>query len=349
MMILQSMASAFPEKRMTQLEVWELIAGSTAAGKLRQHSLRLLERVLKGESGIQSRCFGYPQLETVFSATPDDLARGFEVAAPRLAGQALTKALSNSGSAASDLDALFVATCTGYICPGVSSHIAEQFGMREDIFLQDIVGIGCAAAIPMLRAAHGFLAANPGAKVACVAVEICSAAFYLEDDPGQLISLCLFGDGASASVWSTRNVASGWVIDGFSSLHQPSAREEIRFVKSGGGYLKNKLSREVPGLSARAVKKLRDADRGTDLVPVTHGGGRDVLTSIERELGIQAGALATEREVLREQGNLSSPSVLVALERRIAAAMGQPQPEGFWLCSFGAGFSAHSAQLRRDA
>lgn len=345
MMVLQSIASAFPERRMTQLEVWEMISLSGAPGRLRGSSMRLLERVLKGESGIQSRAFAYPELEAVFSASPDDLSRGFELAAPRLAGQALRDAMAAAGMVAADLDALFVCTCTGYLCPGLSSYVAEQAGMREDVYLQDLVGLGCAAAIPMLRSAEGFLAANPGARVACVAVEICSAAFHLDDDPGQLISLCLFGDGASASIWSGRDVGSSWVLDGFSSLHLPALREEIRFVRGGGGYLKNQLSREVPGISARAVKRLWERGETRGLMPVTHGGGRDVVGAIERELGLEDEGLQAVRSVLSAQGNLSSPSVLVALEREMAMQRGLPKAEGFWLCGFGAGFSAHSARL----
>ncbi len=344
MMILQTITSAFPERQMTQMDVWELLGSSKALERVSSGSARLLERVLKGDSGIDTRSFGYPDLERVFSASPDDLARGFEEAAPCLAGRALEKALVSAGMVAGDVDALFISTCTGYLCPGVTSHVAEQLAMREDACLHDLAGLGCAAALPMLRSAEGFLATNPGATVACVAVEICSAAFYLDDDPGQLISLCLFGDGASASLWS--DAGRGWAVDGFSSLHLPQAREKIRFVKEGGGYLKNKLSPEVPDYSARAVERMWERSEGLPrLRPVLHGGGRDVLTAIEMRLGLAEDALAEERSVLRSQGNMSSPSVLVALERKIQNFQGQ-EGEGFWLCGFGAGFSAHAANLR---
>ena len=86
--------------------------------------------------------------------------------------------------------------------------MAELTGMRHDVYLADLVGLGCGAAIPMLRAAQGFLAANPQAVVATVAVEICSAAFFADDDPGVLISLCLFGDGAAAAIWTADGAAN---------------------------------------------------------------------------------------------------------------------------------------------
>ena len=77
--------------------------------------------------------------------------------------------------------------------------MAESLGLRSDVWLQDLVGLGCGAAIPALRATSAMLAAAPDSVVACVAVEVCSAAFYLDNDPGVIISACLFGDGAAAT------------------------------------------------------------------------------------------------------------------------------------------------------
>ena len=124
--------------------------------------------------------------------------------------------------------------------------------MRDSAYLQDLVGLGCGAAIPMLRSAQGFLAAHPGARVATVAVEVCSAAFYADDDAGVLISLCLFGDGSAAAIWSDQAAPGRWQAGNFTTVHVPEQREKIRFVNAGG-MLKNQLHRAVPGLAAEAV------------------------------------------------------------------------------------------------
>lgn len=315
--------------------------------RIRPGSARLLERVLLGDGGIKTRHFAYPELAEVFSASPDDLAAVFEDQAPRLASRALEEALDRVGLGAFELDALFVCTCTGSLCPGVSSYVAELSGLPRDAYLQDLVGLGCGAAIPTLRSAHGFLAANPGAKIACIAVEVCSAAFYLDDDPGQLISLSLFGDGASASIWCGPEASGAdeakYELGGFDTVHFPEEREKIRFVQTNG-YKKNQLSPEVPTLSADAVRLLWQRSEAEDTIPITHGGGRDVVNALEPVLGLQHGGLEASRKVLEIRGNLSSPSVLVALEDHLEALSSAPQP--VWLSSFGAGFSAHSALLR---
>jgi 3-oxoacyl-[acyl-carrier-protein] synthase III len=43
--------------------------------------------------------------------------------------------------------------------------------------------------------------------VLSVCVEVSSAAMYLDNDPGVIISACLFGDGAGAAVLSRRSGA----------------------------------------------------------------------------------------------------------------------------------------------
>mgnify|MGYP000293507068 CR=1 FL=1 len=92
----------------------------------------------------------------------------FERESTLLASDALRGALAAAGLNASELDAVFLCTCTGYLCPGVSSHVAENIGLRDDVFLCDMVGLGCGAAIPTMRAAQGFLAQHPDAKVAVI-------------------------------------------------------------------------------------------------------------------------------------------------------------------------------------
>jgi 3-oxoacyl-[acyl-carrier-protein] synthase III len=102
---------------------------------------------------------------------------------PALAARALTAALAQANIKATDLDALLICTCTGYLCPGLTSYVSEQLGLRTDAILQDLVGLGCGAAIPTLRAASHVLAAQPGATVACIAVEICSASSFSMTTP----------------------------------------------------------------------------------------------------------------------------------------------------------------------
>jgi len=250
--------------------------------------------------------------------------------------------MSQAKLEAEQIDALLVCTCSGYLCPGVTSYVAEDLGLRPDAYLQDLVGLGCGAAIPSMRSASHFLAARPEATVACVAVEICSAAFYLDDDPGVLISACLFGDGAAATIWRGTPGPSGIRAFDFDTLHMPADRDKLRFEMKEGK-LRNLLHRTVPELAAEAVSRLW-GEKGPRPVSrvVSHAGGVDVLSALSE--AVPGHSLEASGTVLRNHGNMSSPSVLFALEESLKTDT--PGLRGdFWLVSFGAGFSAHSCRL----
>jgi len=341
-MYLQALATAVPPPTYTQAECWELVQHSAVRDRLNRRSRLILRSILTGDNGIATRHFAVPDIGQVFDLTPDQLNAAFRREGPHLAATALTSALAQIGLRPTELDALLICTCTGYLCPGLTSYVAEQLGLRPNAILQDLVGLGCGAAIPTLRAASHLLAAQPGATVACVAVEICSAAFYLDDDPGVLISACLFSDGAAATIWRSTPGRTGLRCFDFNTLHLPADRDKLRF-EARDGKLRNLLHRSVPELAAAAVGRLW-ADRGPRPVMrvVAHPGGRDVLTALAP--AVAPHSLEASTRVLHDCGNMSSPSVLFALEETLKSAT--PGRAGdFWLVSFGAGFSVHSCRL----
>ncbi|HUF61758.1 MAG TPA: 3-oxoacyl-[acyl-carrier-protein] synthase III C-terminal domain-containing protein [Verrucomicrobiales bacterium] len=343
-MFLLGLDRAIPPLSYSQEECFRRIQATPAWERLRPESLDLLEKILLGNSGIRKRHFAVEDVNEILDFSAQRLYHEFERHAPALAADALGRALKRAGQGleARDLDALFVCTCTGYLCPGVSSYVAERLGMRDDVYLQDLVGLGCGAAIPALRAARDFLTTKPDGLAAVAAVEVCSAAFYVDDDPGVLVSMCLFGDGASGSVWTgLPGNGSGLRAESFRALHWPKDREKIRFVNRDGK-LCNQLHRSVPVLAARAVESLfgqRDGTRPVDAF-ISHGGGRDVLEALGRR--IAGFDFAESLTVLREYGNLSSPSVLFALQERLESGASD---ERLWLTSFGAGFACHACEL----
>jgi alkylresorcinol/alkylpyrone synthase len=342
-MYLHALSTAVPPTTFTQAQCWDIAQRSHMRERLKKRSMLILQTILRSEHGIKTRHFGLPNVEQVFDLGPDQLNAAFRTETPRLALAALRPALAQAGVQADQLDALLICTCTGYLCPGLTSYVSEQLGLRSNAFLQDLVGLGCGAAIPMLRSVSHLLAAQPNATVACVAVELCSAAFYLDDDPGVLISACLFSDGAAASVWKSTPGPSGLCCFEFNTLHVPEDRDKLRF-ESRDGKLRNLLDRSVPSLAAKAVSRLW-SERGPRPVSrvVTHAGGRDVLDALAPVVAPHS--LAASTTVLRDFGNMSSPSVLFALEETLKSA--QPTADGgdFWLVSFGAGFSAHSCRI----
>ncbi|HEY0947780.1 MAG TPA: stilbene synthase [Opitutaceae bacterium] len=344
-MYLHALSLAVPEARYTQADCWEMFSRSAARERLSRRSQILARAILTGDSGIQTRHFAAPHLERIFDCTPDELNEIFRREAPRLAGRALTGALEQAGLRSGDVDALLISTCTGYLCPGLTSYVAEQLGLRRDAFLQDLVGLGCGAAIPTLRAASAIVREQPQAVVACLSVEVCSAAFYLDDDPGVLISACLFSDGAAATIWRGTPGPHALACDTFRTWHEPELRDQLRFEQRNGK-LRNLLAPTVPQVAAGAVQRLFAAETSNGHRPLArilaHPGGRDVISAIEAALPERR--LDDTRDTLRHFGNMSSPTVLFALDHALHET--RPAAEAdWWLVSFGAGFAAHSCRF----
>jgi len=346
-MYLHALATANPPASLTQGECLALAReAGDALGHLDRRSRLLLSTILRGDSGIETRQFAVRDLRQLFRHDADGLHDEFRATAPTLATTALRTALADTNLRP---DALVICTCTGYLCPGLSSYVAEQLHLPSDVWLQDLVGLGCGAAIPALRAVGAILAQNPQATVACVAVEVCSAAFYLDNDPGVIISACLFGDGAAATLWRAEPGPTGLRFHDFDTHHDPAARDFLRFEQRQGK-LRNLLHPSVPGLAAGAVARLHQRTTARHATPpariISHSGGRDVLDAIEQKL--PAYDLTPARTVLRRHGNMSSPSVLFGLAEALRAD--RPQPgQDWWLTAFGAGFSAHSCRVSVDA
>src|SRR5205823_11364723 len=183
-----------------------------------------------------SRHLALEPLSEAFDLTPDALHARFVRHAPALASQAAAAALQDAGLESENIDAVIISTCTGYLCPGLTSYLSERLGLRPDVLALDLVGQGCGAALPNFRAAEALLAAGRCERVLSVCVEVCSAAFYLDDDPGVLVSACLFGDAAGAAVLAkepgggTRRVE--WLATG--SVLNPADRDLLRFETKGG-------------------------------------------------------------------------------------------------------------------
>jgi predicted naringenin-chalcone synthase len=348
-MFITGLGTAAPPQCYAQRECWEALLQSARFHQLRPRSRAILKKVLNGSNGIATRHLALDNLGQAFELTPDVLQARFARNAPLLATQAAERALASSGHQPGDIDALVISTCTGYLCPGLTSYVSERLGCRPDVLSLDLVGQGCVAALPNLCASEALLTAGRCQHVLSICVEVCSAALYFDDDPGVLISACLFGDGAGAAVLANspdgkRSVK--WTTSGF--LLQPKGRDLLRFEHKAG-MLRNVLTPQVPAVAAQHAATVLDqvlARSGLRRPQVKgwvmHPGGRDVLLALRERLGLSEHDLRWSAAVLRQFGNLSSASVYFVLQ----AALGDSTPGGYWwMSAFGAGFSSHGALL----
>ena len=349
-MFFAGLGTAAPPQRWTQMQCWEALVASEYLPKLNPRSQAILRKVLRGNNGICSRHLAFNHLSEAFAFNPDVLDARFLAHAPVVAARAAERALADAGLRAGDVDAIIISTCTGYLCPGLTSYVSERLGLPTDILALDLVGQGCGAAIPNLRMGEALIASGRARQVLSICVEICSAAMYLDDDPGVLISACLFGDGAGAAIL-TKDPVPGrrrieWKTSG--TLLNTRDRDELRFERRRG-MLRNILTTAVPALAATHVDQVLTDGLDRERVSrdeisawILHAGGREILAAIRQRVGLSEDQTRWSAAVLRDYGNVSSPCVYFVMQ----AALAEHAPGGYWwMSSFGAGFSCHGVLL----
>ena len=225
-MFIIGLGIAAPPQRYTQRECWSALQKSEPFARLAPRSRAILQKVLCGDNGIATRHLALKPISEVFNLTPDALHARFAKHAPALAVEAAQLALKDAKCKPDEIDAVLISTCTGYLCPN-------------------------------LRAAEAILTASRAGKVLSICVEVCSAAFYLDDDPGVLISACLFGDGAGAAVLANQPQPNRRRVEWkFSSSRlAPDKRDALRFEQKNG-MLRNILSPQVPQIAGDEAGRL---------------------------------------------------------------------------------------------
>jgi polyketide synthase Type III len=344
------LGTAVPPRSFTQAECWDALQRADRP-ELTPRVRAILQGILLHDNGIERRSLALENLDEGFVIDPDTLYARFAKHAPALASEAARRALADAGLETREVDAVVISTCTGYLCPGLTSYVSEALGLRGDAVHLDLVGQGCGAALPNLRTAEALVASGRAETVVCICVEVCSAAMYLDGDLGVLVSACLFGDGAGAVVVSSRPRKEGRTVEwkAAASITDPAKRDALRFEQRGG-MLRNILTLPVPKLAAGYAARVLDGvlaaeglERGSIDTWVMHAGGRRVLEELQSGLSLSAEDIRFSSAMLREFGNLSSPFVFFVLE----AALRARAPGGWWwMSSFGAGFSCHGALLR---
>lgn len=235
---------------------------------------------------------------------------------------------------------LVVASCTGFVAPGIDQIIARRLGLAGSVERTLVGFMGCYAAVAALRVAHHIARSDEQARILVVTVELCS--LHMQDTPAleSLLAQLQFADGAAAAIVGA--AAGGIAIDRFFAATLPDSDELIRWDIGDQGFVMH-LSGEVPGRITQALEtpEMRRAilgNRAARDIPswAVHAGGRSILDAVEHGLALDPGALATSRDILRRYGNMSSATLMFAL----AALMAGPAPIDGIAVAFGPGLAA---------
>jgi alkylresorcinol/alkylpyrone synthase len=279
---------------------------------------------------------GWAERNAVYLAASEQL---FEDAAIRAIGQA--------GLEPGDIDGVVTVSTTGIATPSLEARVGPRLGLRPNVRRVPVFGLGCAGGVSGLALAARLAASDPGTNWLFVTVETCSISIRLDsDDPAAIVATALFGDGAAAAVvtagegglarlkgsaeklWPDTLGTMGWRVE------DPGLG--VIFDRAIPPFIEAELPRAAEEMLTQIGIAREDITRFC-----CHPGGVKVIDAIETALQLNQGELNLEREVLRDFGNMSAPTVLFVLER----LLDKPLPGKVLMTAFGPGFTCSGLLL----
>ena len=292
---------------------------------------------------------GTPNLEE----TSDQQNQRYLSGAMATGCRAIVNCLEATGASVNDVDFLAVCSCTGYVCPDVGSRLIAHMGFKRNVQRASVIGLGCAGAVPTLQRVVDFVRANPGRKALMLAVEICSACYYVDNTLETVIGNAICADGAAAFLLGRSEpmqVAYPSVID-FESFLDTEQIEEVG-LQHRNGKLRIVLGSSVQHLAGSMIEQAlqpllqrHGLSRSQIGFWVVHPGGRKVIDNVQKHFGMTDEQLRFSRSVLRNYGNMSSPTVMFVLDE--VMRNGDPRA-GDWgvMIALGPGMAAEAALLK---
>lgn len=256
----------------------------------------------------------------------------------------------------SEIDAIIFISSSGFSTPSIDARIRNQLPFSDSVKRIPIWGLGCAGGASGLSRAFEFCLAYPKAKVLVLCVELCSLTFQPNDyTKSNLIGASLFADGVACAL------VCGDEADVSSSEPRPTivataskTMDESEDVM--GWDIKNDglhvvFSKSIPSivenwLEPFVTEFLGEHHLTTQQIDhfIAHPGGKKVLAAYEKALGFDTTQTDISRDILKQHGNMSSPTVLYVLEK----FMKQKERAGDigLLTALGPGFSGEVVLLK---
>jgi alkylresorcinol/alkylpyrone synthase/polyketide synthase Type III len=309
-----AIATSNPPNRYTQNEVYELAAKHSEFYR----NPRIRQIFLNSDIDYRHLYMDIPSF--VRPETADELHERYRNGAVEVGTDAIRKCLAAGGMTAEDVDCVIAVSCTGYLCPGLAELYIRELGLRNDIQRADLLGMGCAGAMPGLQRAFDFVRSYPDRKALLVTVEICSACYYVDDSLETVVGNAICADGVAAVVVGMTDDIQLPKIRGFESHLEPSMIGTVGFEQRQGmlRIILAKDIRDLAGsLSATLINRILK-NYGLTKEQITHwilhSGGRKVIDNIQSEVGLRDDQVRHSKFVLRNFGNMSSPTVLFVLK-----------------------------------
>jgi alpha-pyrone synthase len=221
-----------------------------------------------------------------------------------------------------DITHLIVTSCTGFYAPGLDLDIIEHYGLRPETERTLVGFMGCQAAINGLKLARHIVLSAPAAKVLMVNLELCTLHLQHTHNIEQLLSFLIFADGCATSIISSE--PRGLALESFHSTVIPRSGDQITWDVGNSGF-DMVLSGRVPATIVAIIPEVQQAILGGHAIAdvrhwAVHPGGRSILDAVQKSLALPDGAMMPSRKILRDFGNMSSPTVMFVLKEILDAS-----------------------------
>lgn len=255
---------------------------------------------------------------------------------------AAATALADANWTAAEVDVIVTVTSTGVATPTLEAVCWGDMGFRADVMRVPVFGLGCAGGASGLSIAAQLALGRPGCRVLMVVAEACTPSFRTDRlEKSDIIATVLFGDGAAAACLSTDGAGAITLSPGAQHFWPDTLGIMGWDVDDQG--LGVVFDRSIPAFATQHMAAATDAAcaamgraRGEFDRMLCHPGGAKVITALEAALELGQGTLDLEREVLRDHGNMSAPTVLFVLD----AARRAGRTGRMLMCALGPGFTA---------
>jgi predicted naringenin-chalcone synthase len=279
----------------------------------------------------------------------DELSDRFREGALELGESAARRALAGAGWEPLDVDFIATTTCTGRLTPSLDARLIARLGCRCDIQRVHVGDTGCASAMVALQQASNYVSAFPGGRALVIAVEICSAAYFLDDRLESAVAHAIFADGAGALAITTGGPGPSIVAQ--RTLFRSEHLDAMGF-EYPGGRPRVVLSKDVRRIGAvmmgemAAILMSAQGLKREDIQHwVLHSAGRRVIDRARTLLELSEEQVGHSRSVLRRFGNMSSATILFVLDETLRQESPVPGDWGLMI-GLGPGFAAEGALLR---
>jgi alpha-pyrone synthase len=248
---------------------------------------------------------------------------------------------------------LITVSCTGMYAPGLDIELTLKLNLSSHVERTCVNFMGCYGAMNALKLADYICKNNADAYVLIVCVELCTLHFQPIKTQDNLIANALFGDGAACALVHSQPTKGkkNLQLKSFRCELAPSEKPAMTWNIGDQGfdiilssYVPVILSDHILEPTQKLLTKLDLTLNDIDFFAI-HPGGKEILSSIEKALGIIPEKNQEAHEVLSEYGNMSSPTILFVLKKWLDKISDHHHQKNILAMAFGPGLTIESVLL----